>query len=90
MHKVKTKRKACFSVLFILVILESTTTTAKAAIDLIDNIEKLDANDRFTKLKNLVKLLEDSAQRNSEKATLAKVTSDAVKKKGVRKNDRLI
>lgn len=62
-----------------LVYIESTSTTAKAAIDLIDNIGDWDANERFTRLKSLLKLLEESAQRNSEKATLAKVTSDAVR-----------
>lgn len=58
--------------------IESTTATAKAAIDLIDNIENLDANDRFIKLKAIIELLTETAQRNSEKAALAKVTSDAV------------
>lgn len=58
--------------------IESTTATAKAAIDLIDNIENLDANDRFVKLKAIIELLTETAQRNSEKAALAKVTSDAV------------
>jgi hypothetical protein len=59
--------------------LDSTTATAKAAIDLIDNIDSLDPNDRFMKLKAMVELLTERAQRNSEKAALAKVTSDAVK-----------
>jgi tetrahydromethanopterin S-methyltransferase subunit A len=57
---------------------ESTSVTAKAAIDLIDNIDNLDACDRFNQLKHLVKLLEETVQRSSEKAALAKVTSDAV------------
>ncbi|KAI8981986.1 hypothetical protein BDF20DRAFT_444540 [Mycotypha africana] len=57
---------------------DATKSTAKAAIDLIDNIEQFDAKDRFTHLKNLIKLLEESAQRGSEKAALAKVTSDAI------------
>lgn len=39
----------------------------------------MDANDRFIKLKAMVDLLTETAQRNSEKAALAKVTSDAVK-----------
>ncbi|KAG2229589.1 hypothetical protein INT48_001900 [Thamnidium elegans] len=56
----------------------STTATAKAAIDLIDNIDNLDASDRFIKLKAMVDLLTETAQRSSEKAALAKVTSDAV------------
>lgn len=60
-------------------VLESTTATAKAAIDLIDNIDCIDANDRFVQLKAMVELLSETAQRNSEKAALAKVTSDAVK-----------
>jgi hypothetical protein len=45
---------------------------------LIDNIDGLDASDRFLKLKAMVDLLTETAQRNSEKAALAKVTSDAV------------
>ncbi|KAI9269438.1 hypothetical protein EDC94DRAFT_656505 [Helicostylum pulchrum] len=57
---------------------DSTASTAKAAIDLIDNIDNLDANDRFIKLKAMVDLLTETAQRSSEKAALAKVTSDAV------------
>ncbi|KAI9348873.1 hypothetical protein BD770DRAFT_327166, partial [Pilaira anomala] len=57
---------------------DSTTATAKAAIELIDNIDSMDANDRFIKLKGMVDLLTETAQRNSEKAALAKVTSDAV------------
>ncbi|KAI8082335.1 hypothetical protein BDF21DRAFT_260559 [Thamnidium elegans] len=55
---------------------DSTTATAKAAIDLIDNIDNLDASDRFIKLKAMVDLLTETAQRSSEKAALAKVTSD--------------
>ncbi|KAI8367983.1 hypothetical protein EDC96DRAFT_505961 [Choanephora cucurbitarum] len=57
---------------------DSTCSTAKAAIDLIDNIDNLSANDRFTQLKQLVQLLEETVQRSSEKAALAKVTLDAV------------
>lgn len=45
---------------------------------MIDNIDSLDANDRFIKLKAMVELLTERAQRNSEKAALAKVTLDAV------------
>jgi tetrahydromethanopterin S-methyltransferase subunit A len=63
---------------------ESTSVTAKAAIDLIDNIDNLDACDRFNQLKQLVKLLEETVQRSSEKAALAKVTSDAVSFKSIK------
>ncbi|KAK4518897.1 Bud site selection protein 6 [Mucor velutinosus] len=57
---------------------DSNAITAKAAIDLIDNIDEIDANERFIQLKALVSLLEETAQRSSEKAALAKLTSDAV------------
>lgn len=78
MHKVNQFILTCNASKDQHVILESTTATAKAAIELIDNIECLDANDRFLKLKAMVELLTETAQRNSEKAALAKVTSDAV------------
>lgn len=63
--------------------LDSNSITAKAAIDLIDNIDEIDANERFIQLKALIPLLEETAQRSSEKAALAKLTSDAVRKASI-------
>ncbi|CAO3638076.1 unnamed protein product [Mucor hiemalis] len=90
MHKVNQFILTCNASKDQHVILESTTATAKAAIELIDNIECLDANDCFLKLKAMVELLTETAQRNSEKAALAKVTSDAVDRHCNRLNANLV
>lgn len=48
------------------------------AIDLIDNIDRFEADVRFEKLQQLIDLLTETSKRTSEKATLAKVTVEAV------------
>jgi hypothetical protein len=57
---------------------ESVVSTAQMAIDLIDNIDRFEADVRFEKLQQLIDLLTETSKRTSEKATLAKVTVEAV------------
>lgn len=57
---------------------ESVVSTAQMAIDLIDNIDRFEADVRFEKLQQLTDLLTETSKRTSEKATLAKVTVEAV------------
>ncbi|CEI92840.1 hypothetical protein RMCBS344292_07089 [Rhizopus microsporus] len=59
---------------------ESVVSTAQMAIDLIDNIDRFEADVRFEKLQQLIDLLTETSKRTSEKATLAKVTVEAVEK----------
>ncbi|CAO3629487.1 unnamed protein product [Cunninghamella echinulata] len=55
-------------------------TTAKEAINLIDNIQELSAETQLEKLKHFAVLLNESLKRGEEKVALAKSTFDSVER----------
>ncbi|KAL0078972.1 hypothetical protein F4703DRAFT_1878065 [Phycomyces blakesleeanus] len=59
---------------------ELLDSTAKGAIDLIDNVKEMDPNERIDKLKILSGFLSETLKRGEEKVALAKSTFDTAEK----------
>ncbi|KAI7869008.1 hypothetical protein BDF14DRAFT_1723392 [Spinellus fusiger] len=59
---------------------ELLDSTAKGAIDLIDNVKDMDPNERIDKLKVLSGLLSETLKRGEEKVALAKAAFDTTEK----------